>query len=352
MSTTTIERVDLANGVDPAREYALRTEPPADKFRFAENFMLAVYDPVIDLGMWLHLGTCPDDFALWEEQVLMTLPGDGGFLWTRASSRPSPDQRPSGPNMQWDVIEPFAKMHVAFDGIGIRTPYADMMAGRVRDAKQELFAIDLQVKAIAPAWDNHVSAAAGGARGSMTEQSWASEHYQQTLRATGTVRIDGKTLTFDGTGVRDHSRGQRGHKPWGFGGHNLWSAPFASGKAFGMQRMWTPDFQGTLNVGFIYLDGQFHHTDLITRPAYLEHIALSGDPLELVMRSPLGEHRITGVLKKTIFCTFGDPWGYHFGADLSEPRGLFVPGFAEFTWDGETSYGLAERSGPVGKLPA
>lgn len=341
----------LANGIDPAREYALAVAPPDDLFRYAENYMLAVYDPALDLGMWLHLGTCPDDFSQWEEQVLMTLPGDGGLLWTRAYGRPDPSARPGGPNQRWQIVEPFRTMRVVHDGIGIRTPYDEMMAGRVRDARQELFAIDLTIQAMAPAWDNHVSAAQGGSRGTMAEQSWASEHYQQTLRATGTVRIDGKEHVFDGTGTRDHSRGQRGHKPWAFGGHNLWSAPFASGKAFGMQRMWTPAGEPTLNVGFVYLDGEFHHTDLVSPPAYLDHVALSGDPLELVMRSPLGEHRITGVMRKTVFCTFGDPWGYHFGADLTEPRGLFAPGFCEFHWDGETAYGLAERSGPVGIMP-
>ena len=348
----TAERVDLANGIDPEREYPLTTEPPADKFRYAENYMLAVYDPALDLGMWLHLGTCPDDFSQWEEQVLMTLPGDQGFLWTRAYCRPAPDQKPGGPNQRWRIVEPFRRMRVTHDGIGVRTPYDEMLSGRVRDARQELFAIDLTVEAMAPAWDNHVSAAKGGAaRGSMEAQSWASEHYQQTLRATGTVRIDGKELAFDGTGTRDHSRGQRGHKPWAFGGHNLWSAPFASGKAFGMQRMWLPDGTPTLDVGFVFVDGQFHHTDLVTPPGYLKHVALSGDPLELVMRSELGEHRITGVMKKTIFCTFGDPWGYYFGADLSAERGLFAPGFCEFTWDGETGHGLAERSGRVGVVP-
>lgn len=343
----------LANGVDPAREYALDTDPPRDKFRYAENYMLAVYDPRLDLGMWLHLGTCPDDFSQWEEQVLMALPGDGGFLWTRAYNRPRPEEKPGGANMRWKIVKPFEKMRVTFDGVGIRTPYADMMSGRVRDAQQELYSFDLDISALGPVWDNHLSAAKGGAsRGSMEEQSWASEHYQQTLRATGTIRVGGETLQFDGTGTRDHSRGQRGHKPWAFGGHNLWSAPFASGKAFGMQRMWTPDGQPTLDVGFVYVDGRYYDTDLLTPPGYLEHIALSGDSLELVMRSELGEHRITGVLKKTLFCTFGDPWGYYFGADVNVPRGLFAPGFCEFDWDGEKGWGLAERSGPVGVIPS
>ncbi len=344
--------VDLANGLDPKREYALPSRARPEKYRFAENYMLATYDPKLDLGMWLHLGTCPDDFTQWEEQVLMTLPGDAGFLWTRGCSRPLDAAKPAGANLVFAVEEPFRRMRVRFDGVGVRTPYAEMMADRVRDAKQELFAFDLLIEARAPAWDNHVSAATGeGARGSMAGQSWASEHYQQTFRATGTVRVDGRDMAFDGTGTRDHSRGQRGHKTGEFGGHNLWSAPFASGKAFGMQRMWTPNGRPTLEVGFVYVDGQFHHTDLVSPPGYLERISLSGDPIELVMRSPAGEHRIRGTIRKSIWITFGEPWGYALGADPDPPRGLFAPSFAEFEWDGEIGWGLAERSGRIGVIP-
>lgn len=345
-----VDNVDLTGGLDPQREYALIGEKP-DKYRFAENYMLAVYDPVLDLGMWLHLGTCPDDFTQWEEQVLIALPGNEGFLWTRGYSRPKNEIKPGGANLFFEIVDPFVKSHVRFDGIGVRTPYEEMMADRVRDGQQELFALDLTINSLAPAWDNHVSATSSSGRGSLEDQSWASEHYQQALQAVGTVRINGKDLAFNGTGTRDHSRGQRGHKTSEFGGHNLWVAPFPSGKAFGMQRMWKPDGTPTLDVGFVFIDGQFMHCDLLSPPGYLEKISLSGDPIELVMGSSLGEHRITGTIRKSTFVTFNSPWGYFFGVDQNDPRGIFSQGFCEFNWDGETGYGLAERSGQVGVVP-
>jgi len=343
---------DLSAGLDPQREYAITGARPVNKFRYAENYMVAVYDPSLDLGLWLHLGTCPDDFGQWEEQVLMALPGDGGFLWKRAYSRPPDARKPGGANLAFDVVEPFARMRVSFDGVAVRTPYAEMQADRVRDGRQELLAFDLNVVATGPAWDNHVSAASGSGRGSMEAQSWASEHYQQAFHATGTVRLEGRDIPFDGTGTRDHSRGQRGHKDGVFGGHNLCSAPFASGKAFGLQRMWTPDFQPTLDVGFVYIDGVMHQCDLVSPPVYLRDTRLTPDSFELVMRSAAGEHHIRGSIKKTIFCTLGEPWNYYLGADPRAQRGLFAPGFCEYEWDGEIGWGLAERSGAVGKLPA
>src|SRR5271170_1540027 len=102
--------VDLTYGLDPEREHALRGAPP-DLFRYAENYMVSAYDPDLDLGFWLHLGTCPDDFGLWEELVLLALPGDGGFLWSRAYGRPSDAAKPCGPNLALDVVDPFVTMH-------------------------------------------------------------------------------------------------------------------------------------------------------------------------------------------------------------------------------------------------
>ena len=339
---------DPSAGLDPSREYAIRGAAPVDKPRYGENYMLSAYDPKLDLGMWLHWGTCPDSFSLWEEMVMITLPGDNGLLWTRAYHKPRPEDRPNGPNLHYRVVEPFRQLQISFEGVAMRTPYQEMLTGRVRDTSQELLDLELDVRAAGPAWDNHLSAESGTGRGSMKEQTWASEHFQQPIRVRGTVRVDGRELAFDGSGTRDHSRGQRGHGEWSFGGHNLMVAPFDSGKSFGMQRMWTPKGKPTLEVAFVCIDGEMRHCDIVTRPAFLEAVRLSDDPIELVLRSSLGDHVIRGRTAKTIYSTVGRPWSFHLGADLSEPRGLFVPGFAVYEWDGETAAGLCERSGPVG----
>jgi hypothetical protein len=342
--------VDLTGGIDPVSERAMPLADKPDKFRFAENFMVTAYDPASDIGLWIHLGTCPDDFTQWEEQVLVALPGEGGLIWTRAYGRPREEDKPAGPNLKLDPVEPFRTMRVTFDGVGMRSPYAEMLSSRLRDTQQELFAVDITLHAVGPGWDNKKTAESGGeGRGDMADQAWASEHYQQTYRAVGTLRIGGEDVPFDGTGVRDHSRGQRGHKPGFWGGHNLFSAPFPSGKAFGMQRMWDPTGKSTLAVGFVFIDGEFHDCDVVSPPVFLDRVALSGDSGTLVLRSKLGEHVIEGVTKKGLFATLADPWGYHFGVDHHGPRGLYAPAFGEFTWDGEKGYGLFERTGVAGK---
>jgi hypothetical protein len=337
---------DLSNGLDPQREGTLHTAP--GPFRYAENFMMALCDPVSGIGLWLHLGTCPDDFTLWEDQVLLTLPGDEGVMWMTSYGRPAPAQRPAGPVLSFRCIEPFQRWTVEFDGMLVHSSNTEMLSGRLRDGVKQRVSFSLDTRALVPAWDNHLTAASGdkATRGSMAGQSWASEHYQQLYQVEGTLQLGTETYTINTTGVRDHSRGQRGHASHQWGGHNLWTAVFPSGKAFGMQRMWSPQKQLNLNVGFVYLHGEFHFADVISAPDFLEQQTTGGDALQLVLRSPLGEHRITGVTTHTFWANLERPYGLSMGSDPQAGFGTFAPGFAHWEWDGEAAIGFAERSGP------
>jgi hypothetical protein len=188
----------------------------------------------------------------------------------------------------------------------------------------------------------------------MERQSWASEHYQQLFRATGAVTVGGRKLGFDGFGVRDHSRGQRGHAVDQFGGHDLFTALFPSGRAFGMMKMWQPEGTVSLNVGYVVIDGKLHHTDVLRTPQ-LTRPTFSGDDVSFSMRSPLGTHELHGETLKTLYATFEEPYysyGMAAGADLNsaERPFIFAPGFAKWTWNGETTYCYAERSNRL-RLP-
>lgn len=339
--------LDYSAGLAPAREQALRGAIP-DLYRFSENFLCAVYDPALDLGLWLHWGTNPDDFSLTEEQVLVALPGDGGMVWSRGYWRPDPAERPSGHTLKYDVVEPFRRLRVRFDAVAVRTPYPEMLAGLARDGMKEFLSFDLEVTTQGPAWDNHVSAQGGTHRGSMQDQDWANDHYQQAIRAVGTVHVDGQGMAFDGIGSRDHSRGQRGHRPNTMAGHNLLVAAFPDGRSFGVQRMWKTDGTFSLNVGYVCVDGVMHQCDVLSRPVFVDALQVGGDPIELVLRSALGEHVITGRIARSLFTTRSPRWSVRLGADPAPDIGLFVPGFAVYEWGGMTAGGLVERSGLPG----
>jgi hypothetical protein len=330
--------IDLSSGLDPEVDAALGS-PPADVWRFAENFLVAAYDPAAGIALWTHLGTWPDDFGLWEDQVLCALPGDEGMLWSFGYHRTRDDLRPAGAALRFRCIEPFRRWNASFDGVAVRTPYDEARAGRVRDGVKERLRFDLDIECVAPVWDPSAAH-----RDAMAEQSWASQHYQQLLRAAGTVEVAGTEVPFDGSGVRDHSRGQRGHANEHFGGHDLFCAAVpGGGDAFGMMRIW--DEKGTVNfdAGYVFVDGRMHVAEVLDAPRLPADFRLRGDEVGVTLRSDLGTHEMRGTIEASTVTTVL-PLGAAFGADASAGDLVFAQGFARWEWDGNVAHGLTERS--------
>ncbi|MDB5985945.1 MAG: hypothetical protein JWR16_998 [Nevskia sp.] len=333
---------DLSSGLEASREFALTGAVGVE--RFAENFMIVTYDPKADVGLWLHLGTWPDDFGIYEDQVLISLPGDEGQMWMFAYRRPAADERPAGANLKLHCVEPFKTWTASFDGLVAYCSDEDMRSGRVRDGAKELARIELELSMQAPVWDAHQSAGSRYGGGSMAEQVWASSHYQQLYTATGTVSLRGRTMDFSGTGMRDHSRGRRGHGMDQWGGHVLATAWFpGSRRGFGLQRMWTPEGRITLDTAFVVIDGQLHHAGVVEAPK-LQKLVNRGEALQVTLQSDLGQHQLQCSVIRTHFTTPQKPLGLAFGADLSGPYGIYAPGHGKWQWDGDTGYGLIERS--------
>jgi hypothetical protein len=341
---------DLSLGFDPVRERAL-TESTGQE-RFAENLMFAISDPALGLSMWLHLGTWPDDFGIWEDYVQLHLPDGAGTLWSRSYARVPVEHRPAGPNLRAECLEPWKRWRVTFDGVATRSSPEALRTGEAREGHRELLRFDLELTMKGPVWDAHASAGSKHGGGSMEEQVWAKDHYQQLYTAAGTITIDGETKAFSGTGVRDHSRGQRGLNMDQFAGHALISALYPSGKGFGMQRMWNPEGRITLDTAFVYVDGMYEFASVVECPRLGRELRYAGEKLTLVLRSDLGEHRFEGEILATGFVTMDDATlGLGIGARPDNPTGYFAPAFARWTWDGESAIGLAERSARNFKNP-
>src|SRR5688572_30286951 len=103
---------DLSGGADPAVEQVLHVRP--DVPHWSENLLFAVYDANLGIGLWLHLGTMPSDWGIWEDRVLMSLPGDGGVLTQRSYLRTPPERRPGAANLTAQCLEPFRRWQVRF----------------------------------------------------------------------------------------------------------------------------------------------------------------------------------------------------------------------------------------------
>jgi hypothetical protein len=338
-----VTRVDLANGLDPVKEY-VRTEQP-DVPHWSENLLFAIYDGANDVGLWLHLGTVPNRWQLWEDRVLITLPDDGGVLTSRSYHRTPPERRPGAANLYAECIEPFRRWRVVAEGLAVRTPYEVMRTQLVADGPKDYYSLALEITCRTPVWDLHAAAQQSTGRGSMREQSWASEHYEQLYTATGRMSLPTGDITFDGTGWRDHSRGPRGAgtgAPWG--GHVIMGAYFpGSDRGVGLCRYYAPKGGVTLEGAYVAEQGVMHHAEVVDA-SRLGALRKDGEPLQFALRSEHGHVRLEATTRTSLW-TMLKRSTHYYGVDPTSSLGsVYVLNFAQLEWDGEPGYLYVERS--------
>ena len=335
---------DLSGGLPPEREDIRRTEPEMPFW--SENLLFALYDPASDVGLWLHLGTVPNDWTLWHEMNYAFLPGDEGVLSMWSYHRTVPERRPGGAGMTFRCIEPFRRWHVSFDGYGLHTSNEAMQEGPARVGPTRRFVVDLEVESATPAWDAHTAAGVETGRGSMHDQGWAKEHYEQLYRARGTVVLGGDEIAFDGYGWRDHSQGPRGGDtgaPWG--GHVIIGTLYDSGRGWGLSRYWTPDGLISLEGGWVAGDdGVLHHAEVTEAPR-LRELVMAGEELPIGLRWPGGELTTTIRTRRSLWLSMMK--GLVVGRDLDGPGLMYVLNHGTAPWDGEQGHVYVERSDPL-----
>lgn len=330
-----------SSGLPDERDFIVPECP--DVPMWSENLLFAMYDPTADLAMWLHLGTVPGKWTMWEDRVLVMLPGRDGALSLRGYHHTAPERRPAGPGLEFRQVEPWRRWHLGFDGFGLHTPEAEMLAGVARDGWTRPFTVDLEVECVTPAWDARTASQLTSGAGDMEKQEWASEHYEQLVRATGTVTLESGTLPFSGYGWRDHSRGPRHHRlldTWG--GHVILGCVYPdSGRAWGFSRYYGNEGLITLEGGYVFADGQFEHASVVTAPRLLE-LQYRGEKLPVALDWAGGLFESTLECDRTLWTSMQRSLAV--GKDL-EGRGLmYLLNHGRCDWDGETGYFYCERS--------
>jgi hypothetical protein len=196
----------------------------------------------------------------------------------------------------------------------------------------------------------HSAANADTGRGSMHDQGWAKEHYEQLYRARGTVTLGSASTGFDGYGWRDHSQGPRGGgggAPWG--GHVITGSLYDSGRGWGLCRYWTPDGTISLEGGWIVeADGVLHHAEVVDSPRLAE-LVMSGEELPIALRWPGGELRSTIVTRRSLWLSMMK--GLAVGRDIDGPGLMYALNHGSSEWDGETGITYLERSDMLNAYP-
>jgi hypothetical protein len=323
----------LSAGLNPDSERTVQACP--DVPAWTENLLFTPYDPVNDIGMWLHLGTVADMWEMWEDRVLIALPEGQGVLSMWAYHRTIAERQPAGANLEFHCEQPFRKWHITFDGFCLRSSYEQMRTGLLADGAKSHVRLDLEVECLTPVWD----AATAGA--GMAEQSWAREHYEQLTRVTGQIIVDGVTTEFNGGGWRDHSRGPRGAdtlKDWG--GHVITGGVMPSGRAFGMCRYWARDGRTTLEGAYVVEDGTLHHVGIVAAPPPAV-LARDGETYSFALD---GGNAMTGTVRSSLWISMAD--GLPYG--VMDPVRAYTVSWAQVQWDGELGHAYIERSAFTG----
>jgi len=339
---------DLSGGLPVEKEGVIQVAP-AEPY-WSENLLYSVYDAKHDLALWLHLGTRPEEWTLWEDHVFIGLPGNQGVLSLWSYHKTVPERRPAGAVLEFKCIAPFKLWKVTLDGYCQLNHKAHMWQGPVPDGRKVRVIINLEMESISPAWDAQASATGAQGHGGMNSQGWAKEHYEQLVRAKGTVTVDDKTYEYDGGGWRDHSRGVRvphaQRKTWG--GHMISSAVFPSGRAYVCSTYW--DREGVISLeggAVIEKDGTYHSASIGERPR-LRYLQTEGERLTTTLKWDKGPTTWVCQSKNSIWVQI-ERWTL--GKDLEGPGHMYVLDYGEVEWDGEVGVFYIERSDPLNVRP-
>jgi hypothetical protein len=349
--------VDLTGGIDWARENMLAQRPQNPEMRDSVSFW--VVDDRGEIGLpRIGIEAVAANWDAHDVQVNVAFP-DGRVYRLRTNGPSLPADGPDGRatvlgagGLVFRCIEPFEKWTMSYDGPVVQTSSAHLIEGN-KDGPSVDISFHVEAKMVVPPWVQGAlqSDAQTQLKSSIEGDLMGGPRYEQLFTATGEFRMGGEQLDFTGSGLRIRRTGVR--KLAGFWGHCWQSAVFPSGKAFGyIAYPPRPDGRPTFNEGYLFTgDGGLVAARAVTAP-WLTHLRPPSEDVSLVLETADGIVEIDG---RTVLCTHD----VHHDDDMYSTQALKqeMPSFpalqqagVRYTWDGEETYGMLERSNPLDKL--
>jgi prepilin-type processing-associated H-X9-DG protein len=349
--------IDLTGGIDPARELVFAERPDDPEMRDSVSFWVS--DDRGELALpRIGIEAVGANWANHGVQANVAFADGRVFrLRTDAATVPSVDDAGNatilgaGP-LICRMIEPFKTWRMSFDGEMTQTSTAALVAGEIAGLTVPV-RFDVEMTMAVPPWEQGaLSRSAGDVLANSDEGGlMGGPRYEQLFRASGSVSINGVEQQFNGQGLRIRRQGVR--KLASFWGHCWQTAVFPSGKAFGFMA-YPPreDGKPTFNEGFIFDgDGGLIPATVVEAP-WLTEIRTGPQDVSLVLETERGLVRIAG---ETVLATFDI---HHrdktFSTNLVREENADFPALQQagvrYTWDGEVTYGMIERSNPLSKI--
>lgn len=233
--------------LEPSDEYM----HPGPEPTFNESMYFNFYDPSAGLGGFLRLGNRPNEGHAEMTTCLYLPDGRLGFMFRRPEI--AHNERFDAGGMSFTVLEPFRELRIAYDGdvvlldrpLDMADPRAAFTGNPHGPARVQLAVTGVSEPFGGEPEQSHERPGEEFARG----------HYEQLLRARGTVTVGDRSWEVDGWGLRDHSWGPRTWQaPW----YYRWlTANFPDGTGMMLSRIARRDGPGTRG-GFVW-DGSSLH---------------------------------------------------------------------------------------------
>lgn len=349
--------IDLTGGMDPSRELMFASRPENPEMRDSVSFWT-----VDDLG---HVGlprigieAVAANWDSHEVQVNIAFP-NGQVYRLRSSAASMSPQGPDGMptvlgagGLAFRCVEPFGTWTLTYDGQAVQTSSADLIAGRTGGPLVDV-AFDVEATMAVPPWVQGALRADAGERmkESVEGALMGGARYEQLFRARGSVRIGARTHDFTGSGLRIRRQGVR--RLAQFWGHAWQSALFPSGRAFGyIAYPDRADGRPTFNEGYLFTGDDAVIPARVVQAPWLTTLRAHGEDVSLVLETAQGTVHIEG---ETVFSAHD----VHHNDNTFSVREMKKqnPDFpvlhqagVRYTWDGEQTYGMLERSSLSDKI--
>lgn len=348
---------DLTVGIDPSREYVFAERPENPEMRDSVSFW--VVDDCGEIGLpRIGIEAVAANWEAHDIQINVAFP-DGRVYRQRTNGPSLPAQGPDGRptvlgagGLVFRCVEPFTTWTMSYDGPAVQTSSADLAQGK-KDGPLVDISFRIEATMAVPPWVQGAlqSGAASRLKTSVEGDLMGGPRYEQLFTASGSFSAADEQRSFSGSGLRIRRQGVR--KLGGFWGHCWQSAVFPDGRAFGyIAYPPRPDGQPTFNEGYIFTgDGELIAARAVQAP-WLTRLQSPPEDVSLVLETADGLVEIDG---RTVLSTHD----IHHDDDMYSMHALKqeMPSFpalqqagVRYTWEGEETYGMLERSNPLDKI--
>jgi hypothetical protein len=317
--------------LEPEDEYCHK---PDTAKNYNESMYFNVFDPAKKIGGWFRLGNRVNE-GYAEMSACLYLPdGRVGFMFNRAQIDNNDELNAGG--MRFEVIEPFKRLRVTYDGKILLLDHPLEMAHPSRAFKNNPLVdckVDLDYRGIAPMYGGRPVQADGSDIPIDPEKSFAKAHYEQHVVAKGSFEIAGRRWEVDGFGLRDKSWGPR---YWQSVSWYRW-LPMSFGNDFGMMISIIGSDDGAVRrSGMVLRRGEYAMIhDARIESEWDENWYQT--TFRTWARTDEREYEVAGKVISMIPLR-----NRRRGDDGTELVTRITEGMTEYTCDGRTGYGLSE----------